>query len=314
MRTMKMPLVSAIHHFALDDGPGIRTTVFLKGCPLACPWCHNPEAINPEPEIAFHAEKCIQCGDCAQACQANAVSMDTAERIDRTKCDACGACADVCPALALKRIGVYYAPHLLMEELLRDRIFYETSRGGVTFSGGEPTLHMDYLLAVMKLLKQNGVHLAVQTAGHFDLNEFADKLLPYLDVIFYDVKFFDSGEHKKWTGKDNNIILKNFLELTRQYKDLIRPRIPLVPGVTATRDNLVQIAGFLRAAGYDRCELLPYNSACASKRSSLGKSVLEVVKHLRWEEKAQEQYRGIFVGCFLDDRHQEQKLAGRFTC
>jgi pyruvate formate lyase activating enzyme len=240
--------------------------------------------------------------------------VNTAERIDRTKCNACGACADVCPALALKRMGVYYAPHLLVEELLRDRIFYETSRGGVTFSGGEPTLHMDYLSAVTKLLKQNGVHIAVQTAGHFDLNEFADKLLPRLDIIFYDIKFLDSGEHKKWTGKDNKIILANFLELTRQNKDLIMPRIPLVPGITATKDNLVQIAGFIRAAGYDRYELLAYNSACASKRLPLGKSVLEAVKLLRWEEKAQEQYRGIFVGCFLDGWHQEQKLAGRITC
>src|SRR5664280_507305 len=111
MKTTKMPLISAFHHFALDDGPGIRTTVFLKGCPLSCPWCHNPESISPEAEIAYHAEKCIQCGDCALACKAKAVSLETAERIDRTKCNNCGKCVDVCPTLALKKTGVYYAPH-----------------------------------------------------------------------------------------------------------------------------------------------------------------------------------------------------------
>ncbi|MEN6487516.1 MAG: glycyl-radical enzyme activating protein [Smithella sp.] len=299
MKAVKLPLISDIHRFALDDGPGIRTTVFLKGCPLACPWCHNPEAVSPEAEIAYHAEKCIHCGDCALACKTGAISMETLERIDRTKCNSCGKCADICPTLALKRIGVYYPPHQLVEELLRDRVFYETSGGGVTFSGGEPTQHMDYLSAVMKLLKQNGISIAIQTAGFFDLDEFTDKLLPYLDLIFYDIKFIDAGEHKRWTGKDNKIILANFLELTKKNNDLIIPRIPLIPGITATKDNLIRIADFIRAAGYDRCQLLDYNSAGQAKRSYLGKAVPDAVKSLRWEEKAHEQYRRIFNNRFF---------------
>jgi pyruvate formate lyase activating enzyme len=300
MKTTKMPLISAIHHFALDDGPGIRTTVFLKGCPLSCPWCHNPEAISPKVQIAFYAEKCIQCGDCSLACRAGAVSIKKPERIDRTKCSACGKCADACPTLALQRIGTYYPPHLLVEELLRDRIFHETSHGGITFSGGEPTQHMDYLSAVMKLLKQNGVHIALQTAGFFDLNKFTDELLPYLDLIFYDIKFIDSGEHKKWTGKGNKIILANFLKLTEKNKDLIIPRIPLIPGITATKENLVQIAEFIRAAGYDHYELLDYNSAGRAKRLPLGKSIPEAVKFLRWDEKTHERYRKIFADHFTN--------------
>ena len=298
MKATKLPLVSDIHRFALDDGPGIRTTVFLKGCPLACPWCHNPEAVSPETEIAYSAEKCIHCGDCALVCKAGAIRMETAERIDRTKCCGCGKCADVCPTLALKKIGVYYPPHLLVEELLRDRVFYETSGGGVTFSGGEPTQHMDYLSAVMKLLKQNDIPIAIETAGFFNLKEFTDKLLPYLDLIFYDIKFIDSHVHKRWTGKDNKIILTNFLKLTKKNKDLIIPRIPLIPGITATKDNLEGIADFLKKAGYDHYELLDYNSAGRAKRSYLGKAVPDALQSLRWEAKAHEQYRRIFTNRF----------------
>ena len=298
MKSAKMPLISDIHRFALDDGPGIRTTVFLKGCPLSCPWCHNPEAVSPEVEITYRAEKCIHCGDCDLVCEAEAVSMEAAERIDRTKCNGCGKCADVCPTLALKRVGIYYPPHQLVEELLRDRVFYETSGGGVTFSGGEPTQHMDYLSAVMKLLKQSGISIAIQTAGFFNLNEFTAKLLPYLDLIFYDIKLMDAGEHKKWTGIDNKIILANFLELSKKSRDLIIPRIPLIPGITATEDNLVRIADFIRHAGYDRYQLLDYNSAGQAKRLLLGKSVPEAVKSLRWEAESHEHYRQIFTNRF----------------
>lgn len=298
MSKLKLPLIFAIHHFALDDGPGIRTTVFLKGCTLSCLWCHNPESISPGTEISFHADKCITCRYCLKACRFSAINMNTVERVDRTKCRACGACTDACPTLALKKMGVYYPPDLLVEELLRDRIFYEASCGGVTFSGGEPTLHMDYLSAVMKMLKQSGIHIALQTAGFFDLQQFNKKLLPYLDFIFYDIKFLDSGKHESWTGKDNKIILSNFLELTKQNKKLIMPRIPLIPGITATKDNLLQIAEFIRSSGYDRYELLPYNAAGAVKRLTLGKHVPEALKFISWEEKTYEQCREIFAGFF----------------
>lgn len=298
MKQISKTLISAIQHYALDDGPGIRTTVFLKGCPLVCLWCHNPETISPEPEIAFQAGKCVSCGDCVKACRFDAIHLASAVRIDRTRCDACGSCADVCPARALQRIGNYLEPGALVFELLRDRIFYETSNGGVTFSGGEPALHMDYLSAVMKLLKENNIHIAIQTAGFFNLNDFVDKLLPYLDLIFYDLKFIDSGEHERWTGKGNAVILSNFLKLTQQNKDMIIPRIPLVPGITAKKNNLLQIADFIQAAGYEHYELLPYNSAGTAKRPLLGKSVPEPVKELYWKEKNDEECRTILAGCF----------------
>jgi len=310
MKRTKLPLITAIHHHALDDGPGIRATVFMKGCSLSCPWCHNPETISAAPEISFSAEKCIACGDCEKACRQAAVSMKTAGRIDRSKCNACGDCAEVCPALALKKVGAYYAPEALAEELLRDRIFYETSRGGVTFSGGEPTLHMDYLSEVMKLLSQAGISIAIQTAGLFDLNEFAGKLLGHLDFVFYDLKFFDSRGHRRWTGKDNGLILSNFLELTRRTGAVIVPRVPLIPGITATKENLARIAEWIKTAGCDRYELLAYNSAGAAKRLPLGKTVPEVVRYLRREEKTEEQYRQIFAGSFSDGRHRDRKFTG----
>ena len=167
--------------------------MFLKGCPLSCLWCHNPESMNSEREIAFYPQLCIQCGDCQKACPAGAIRMDSDGRIVRKLCTRCGLCTQVCPATALKNVGEYYTPDELTDILMRDRVFYETSQGGVTFSGGEPTLYPDYVAEVMKKLrlKSNSIHLAIQTSGMFDFSEFEKKLLPSLDLIFYDLKLFD---------------------------------------------------------------------------------------------------------------------------
>ena len=156
------PLIFDIKHFALDDGPGIRTTVFLKGCSLSCQWCHNPESINSGHEIAFFAHLCINCGDCQAVCPEDAVCVDGTNRIEREKCTRCQKCVDKCPTTALKSIGKYYTVAELAEFLKSDHIFYETSKGGVTFSGGEPTLYMDYVGDVMKELKNDNIHIAIQ--------------------------------------------------------------------------------------------------------------------------------------------------------
>lgn len=237
------------------------------------------------------------CGDCVIACRANAIDLTKGDRINRTQCNACGKCAEVCPGMALRRIGKYYEPDELVNELLRDRTFYQVSGGGVTFSGGEPTLHMDYLSTVAGLLKAKRIHIAMQTAGYFDLKSFVGSLLPYLDFIYYDIKFMDAEEHKRWTGKDNKIILSNFLELTKLNPGKLMPRVPLVPGITATEENLTQIACFIQAAGYNRYELLAYNSAGRAKLPALGKPVLDAVEHLYWEENHYDKYREIFAGC-----------------
>jgi len=265
------PLIFDIRRFALDDGPGIRTTVFLKGCPLSCMWCQNPESVQQEVEIAFHHILCIHCGDCEKFCPEHAAQMNYPGRIIRERCVACGVCAEKCPSTALKIVGKRYAGKELVKELLKDRIFYETSCGGVTFSGGEPALHMDYLSDVIRELKKNNIHIALQTSGFFDMQEFRKKLLPSIDLIFYDIKLFDTRKHKEYTGVGNEKIRDNFMSLADYRKEIIVPRTPLVPGITATEENLQQIAKFVRNAGCEKYELLPYNPSGVSKMWTIGK-------------------------------------------
>ncbi len=274
---IKLPLIFDIHHSALDDGPGIRTTIFLKGCPLSCLWCQNPESLKSTAQIAYYQERCIQCGDCKTICPENAVNPFNHKVINREKCNACGWCADECPTTALRVVGKYYTVGELVDVILKDEIFYETSNGGITFSGGEPTLYMDYVSDVMKELKRKDVHIAIQTSGMFKLSEFKSKVLPYLDLIFYDIKIFDSKMHKKYTGKFNEQILQNFIELTKESNTIIVPRVPLIPGITDTTHNLDQIDDFIKSVGIDTYELLPYNSSGISKRTRLGMEIPPVV-------------------------------------
>jgi pyruvate formate lyase activating enzyme len=266
------PLVFDIRRFALDDGPGIRTTVFLKGCPLACLWCHNPESIRPEAEIVFHRQLCLGCGECATACPRGALCPEGPDRIDRRLCAACGACAEACPATALRVVGSHFPPSELLRLLLRDRSFFETSGGGVTFSGGEPALHPDYLSQVLTGLKHQGISTAIQTCGLFDYAAFRERILPLVDLIFFDLKLADPGRHRRYTGRDNAVILSNFRRLAAEARHRLRPRVPLVPGITATPENLAQIAAQLKELGFSACELLSCHSGGIAKRRALGES------------------------------------------
>jgi pyruvate formate lyase activating enzyme len=292
------PLIFDIKHFAIDDGPGIRTTVFMKGCPLACPWCHNPESIESGSEIAFIAHLCIDCGNCQTVCPEDAVCAEGADRIVRDKCTRCQKCVDDCPTTALRSIGEYYSIAELVEILKSDHFFYETSRGGVTFSGGEPTLYMDYVGEVMKELKSNHINIAIQTSGMFELSEFKSKLLPYVDMIFYDIKFIDPVQHRKYTGRENSRILKNFLELARDPNVEVIPRVPLIPEITTVTENLVDIADFLTRAGCTNCQMLPFNSGGKSKRSSIGKPTTPRSSKLMSTIQKEEEWRKTFADHF----------------
>jgi pyruvate formate lyase activating enzyme len=288
------PLIFDIHRFAIDDGPGIRTTVFLKGCPLGCVWCQNPESIESGPEIAFYRHLCIGCGDCRKVCPEGAIHPENAERINTDKCIKCGKCADVCPTTALKTIGIYYPIPKIVGILLGDSIFYQTSQGGVTFSGGEPTLFMDYLEKVMKALKDKDIHIAIQTCGIFDISEFKKRLLKYINLIFYDIKFIDPELHKKYTGKGNKIILQNFIDLIRKPNITIIPRVPLVPKITATQKNLLEIARFLREVGCTKYFLLPYNPGGISKSISIKKPMHPEISQEMMEHEEENYLRRIF--------------------
>lgn len=277
----QLPLIFDVHPGSLDDGPGIRTVVFFKGCPLACIWCHNPESQSPVPEMAFYPERCIGCGECGRVCENQAIDPKSPQMVFRDKCTACGRCADECYALALRRVGEVYSVPRLIELLRKDEIFYATSGGGVTFSGGEPLLYMDYLSEVMRELKREGIHLAIETCGFFEQEEFAVKILPYTDLLLYDLKLFLPSLHRQYTGQDNERILANFRYVVRQPALQVIPRIPQIPGITDTPENLQQITNFLQENGSREYHLLPFNPGGIAKRIRLGKEIppeMEVFK------------------------------------
>ncbi len=202
--------------------------------------------------------------------------------------------------MALKVVGKYYSVDELIEELMKDRVFYETSKGGITFSGGEPALHADYLNKVLKELKKNNIHIAIQTSGMFNMAEFRTKLLPFIDLIYYDIKIYDSRKHQEYTGISNDQILDNFVQLLKGSDTAIVPRVPLVPGITATRDNLIRIADFLRDAGCSKYELLPYNSGGIEKRLSLGKTIPAGLADICINPEEEKECRTMFSHCLLD--------------
>jgi pyruvate formate lyase activating enzyme len=267
-----LPLVVDVKRHSLEDGPGIRSVVFVKGCGLRCVFCQNPETQAAGPEVAFFAERCSRCGACARACPAGAARLDHRGRILRDRCDGCGRCADACPSRALRRVGRYLAPPALAELLLRDVAFYRHSGGGVTLSGGEPALYPEYLAAVLRPVREAGVHVALQTGGQFPWEPFAATLLPLVDAVFFDVKLADPDAHRAHTGAGNALVLANLARLLRAPGVAVHPRVPLVPGVTDDLANLRAIAALLRAAGAREVALLPYNPLGLTMAVRLGRN------------------------------------------
>jgi pyruvate formate lyase activating enzyme len=270
----RRPLILEVKGNSLDDGPGIRTVVFFKGCPLSCVWCHNPESKSVGQEISFDPQECVGCDTCLEVCTLGALDRGHPSFVKRDKCDLCFRCADACPSGALSRVGRYMELDEIAAAVEKDLPFFRTSGGGVTLSGGEPTLFMDYASGLLRALKHMGVHTIVETSGHFDIVEFEKKMLPCTDAVYFDLKLSDPEEHKRHCGILNRIILENFAVLMRaslQGGTPLLPRIPLVPGITATSENLNGLAALLRHEGAREVALLQYNPLWFEKSHKIGK-------------------------------------------
>ncbi len=269
----KRPLILEIKGNSLDDGPGIRSVVFFKGCPLACVWCHNPESRNPAAELAFDPPKCVDCGECRKICPDRALSRNHPEYVARSKCRLCFLCTDVCPSGALERVGRTMTAAEVLAEVLPDQPFFDVSGGGITLSGGEPTLYMDFASELLRMARRHGLHALLETCGCFDLPRFMDLLYPHLDAIYYDLKIMESAAHKAFCGLPNERIIDNFkalLTAARRDGKLLLPRTPLVPGITDGEANLRAVAAFLSGLGVNQAALLAYNPLWHEKSRKLG--------------------------------------------
>lgn len=257
--------ITDFKRFAVHDGDGIRTTVFLKGCPLKCVWCHNPESIPFDLSHAYYSHKCVNCGSCKDICEAN--TFDTVHHFDREKCIKCGKCISVCPHEAFSLYGKYMDSDEVLSVLLEDAIFYASSGGGITLSGGECLMQADFCAELLEKCKENGLQTAVDTCG-FVSKDALDKVIPFTDMFLYDVKAFDEDVHIKCTGQSNKIILEN-LKYLDDKGCKIEIRIPYVPEYND--DQIPKIAEFLSGLkNITKVRVLPYHSYAGSKYEALG--------------------------------------------
>jgi pyruvate formate lyase activating enzyme len=256
---MNKAIIFDIQHCSASDGPGIRTTVFFKGCNLKCAWCHNPESQAFKPQMMFYKDKCTGCGKCTEVCPTP------------KNCTLCGKCSFYCPVDARKVCGKEYTVDEVFDEIIKDKAFYENSSGGVTFSGGECMLQMDFLVEILKKCKENGIHTAVDTAGHIPFENF-EKILPYTDLFLYDIKCFDNEKHKKHVGVENSLILENLKKLFKEGAK-IWVRIPVIAEVNDSVEEMQKIKCFLdRCGAPEKVDLLPYHAMGENKYIAIGKN------------------------------------------
>lgn len=263
-------LLFDLRRYSIHDGPGIRTAVFFKGCPLRCAWCHNPEGQAGCKELMLRPKRCIDCGACGKVCPSGALQRVNGKwTVDRALCDACGRCVEVCYAEALQIVGREYTPAEVMAAIERDRAFFDQSGGGVTFTGGEPLAQFEFLLTLLQACKRAGLHTTLDTCGYADWEQF-QRLLPYVDLVLYDLKYMDDTGHRQITGVSNQRILANLQKLCASGKP-VWLRMPLIPGINDDEANLAAAAAFAAALPYQPpLYLLPFHNSAEAKYAGLG--------------------------------------------
>lgn len=282
-----------IQRMSTEDGPGIRTTVFFKGCTLACDWCHNPESISPKPQTVWNGEGCLACNTCVAVCPEGAArATDNGIAVDRKRCTACGTCAEECPAGVMEVLGEQWELDPLVDRVSRDRAYFKGSGGGITVSGGEPTLQAAFVGPFLQRCRERGLHTVLDTCG-MSSEEKLRAVAAHADLVLYDLKLFDSALHRRHTGQPNERILDNAVALAQivdhgGVPDGLWIRTPLVPGVTATEANIAAIGAFISEKlgnAVRRWELCAFNNLCANKYARLGRPwIYEGVPLLRRDE------------------------------
>ncbi|MCD6354809.1 MAG: glycyl-radical enzyme activating protein [Prolixibacteraceae bacterium] len=265
------PLIFDIKRYAINDGPGIRITIFLKGCPLSCKWCHNPESQSPAVQKLYTESKCIGAQDCIKVCPENALTLTPKGIVtDYNACTLCGLCAEACPTKAMEMSGKMYGINELIEIIERERVHIDQSGGGVTFSGGEPLLFPDFLTEMLKACGEKKLHRTVDTSGFADTQTLLE-VTKYTDLFLYDLKLMDSEMHKKWTGVNNQLILKNLQVLSKTGVN-INIRIPLIKNVNANEKELTKMAQFVASLSGEKpvINILPYHNIAANKYQKMG--------------------------------------------
>ena len=302
-----MSLITNVQKFSIHDGDGIRTSVFFKGCPLKCEWCHNPETQRFEKEMQCDKEKCVGCGTCAKVCPNGAISMENGKpEMKKDACTFCGKCVNFCPIGIREIIGREYSVKELIKELMKDQMFYEESGGGVTLPGGEVmAMDIDYILAIAKELKRQDVTLTIDTCGYVPYEKF-QAILPYVHTFLYDVKVMDPKLHKKYIGVDNQLILDNLIRLAADGAR-IYIRIPTIKEVNGNEKNMKETIAFLKEHDIHPAQinLLPYHDTGSGKYSKLDMEYKGTDLHAPEKEEMES-----FVRLFVESGFQNTKIGG----
>jgi len=280
-------IIFNIQRYSIHDGPGIRTTVFLKGCPLNCWWCQNPESQLSGQEMVFWEDRCIGCGACSTICPSGAIQIkDGIPVTEKEKCILCGKCIEKCPALAREMIGKKLTTEEVLKAIEKDLVFYEESGGGVTFSGGEPLEQFEFLESLLVCCQKKKIHTAVDTSGYISW-KILSKISSKVDLFLYDLKIMDSGRHKKYTGISNEIILENLKKLSSVHHN-ISVRFPVIPGINDDYQNIKKMGEFLSSLKIAQVNILPYHYIGIDKYRRLGRTYKLVTTQPPSEEKLSE--------------------------